>query len=309
MGLTTPVAELIAHEAAFRPLRGDFAVLGKQTTYLTERTLNWLLEKYGLSRPIDLKIDIDTTTAAVAKGGGTYPGPAGQPLRLISDTTFCRALGADRFFAVDVSDYEGADIVCDMSLPIPKELHSRFDVIYDGSSLDNIFNPAEALMNMSRMLRPGGRLIIAEHGSMFCGPYTCFSPGWFFDFFTANNYRDCKVYLGAMNGVPSMVFGPMPIFFYNWFGDPNGMTPPVSGNDVHLFLIVIAEKGDDSTDDVSPVQYQYRDAKLNETDFAPKARRIASSPRPLHSAETGGRPFEQLPNFIQCGTLCVDAPF
>jgi len=35
-------------------------------------------------------------------------------------------------------------------------MEANFDFIIDGGTLDNVFNPAQALMNMSRMLRPSG---------------------------------------------------------------------------------------------------------------------------------------------------------
>lgn len=43
---------------------------GKGTTYLTELSLNWLLSKYGLKRPANFNVEIDTATLAVARAGG-----------------------------------------------------------------------------------------------------------------------------------------------------------------------------------------------------------------------------------------------
>ncbi len=279
--------------------------LGKQTTYVTEKHLDWLLSKYGIERASGASVEIDSTTLGAAT---SYKGSNGEQLKLLTDCSFLKLLGADRFSAIDVSDYEGADIICDLSKPVPESLYSKFDFIFDGSSLDNIFNPAEALVNISRMLRPGGRTIIVEHGTMFAGAYTAFSPGWFFDFFTANNYRDCKVYAGRFTDVHTLKFGPWPLSVYNWFGDKNGITPRLESG-AELMLVVIAEKGNYSTDTALPVQYQYRDQEYQNEIFFPRLEPILNSERPIFHPEFAGRTLQQCPAFVRCSGLSVAAPF
>ena len=307
MGLAAPVAELIVLEASYRAIRGDVAVLGRQTTYVTEANLNWLLQKYGLPRVAGLEIEPDFATAGA--GEIAIRAHDGRKLELITDRTFFRALGADSFSAIDVSAYEGADIICDLSRSVPPELYGRFDFIYDGSSLDNIFNPAEAMSNMSRMLRPGGRLIIAEHGSLDTGAYTAFSPGWFFDFFAANGYRDCKIYVGGFIGPVNMLIGPWGLYVYNWHGEKNGFCPPIQGEPPTLVVIAIAEKGERSTDDVYPVQFQYRDRVYHDSVFAENVAAMTDSPRPLYGLPFGGRRPQECPDYLPCPQLGGNAPF
>ena len=70
-----------------------------------------------------------------------------------------RLLGVDNACFLDHSDYEGADLLFDLNEPLPPELEGTFDLIIDGGTLDNVFNPTQAMMNIARMLRAGGRVL------------------------------------------------------------------------------------------------------------------------------------------------------
>jgi SAM-dependent methyltransferase len=196
-----------------------------------------------------------------------------SPPPLIADSDFKNGLISDEFFfrsitqgkgelhAVDHTDYEGADIICDLNKPIPAHLYAQFDFIYNGSVLDNVFNPAMALVNMSRMLRPGGRIIHLEHGTRVNGPYLTFPPDWFLDYYAANNYTDCKAYTASF-GQPTEWNSRLHFEeFASYIFDKNGGIRLAVNNLKSLgefFTVVVAEKGLGSTDDEMPSQSQYR---------------------------------------------------
>ncbi len=275
MGLVAPVAELFFAENAYKPINGDVGFIGRQTTYLRAQSLEHLSKLYNFVPQNDFCIEIDTDTLLNSRFGGNF----------ITDKCLINYFGDGRYKAIDVSDYEGADIVCDLCGAIPEELHNSFDFVYDGSCLDNVFNPAAALCNISRLLRPGGRVILANHATWFNGPYTIFSPGWFFDYFVANGYDDCQVFVGVFQNNEDLAFGRMPLCYYNWAsGEKDGATPTVNEGG-HILLIVLAEKGKKSTNDVNPVQRQYRDKIYDESIFKNNAEHILRSPRRLFSLQ------------------------
>src|SRR5438128_12686818 len=51
-----------------------------------------------------------------------------------------KALGARSVVSLDASDFEGANIVHDLNKPLPAELPERFDLVYDGGTLEHVFN-------------------------------------------------------------------------------------------------------------------------------------------------------------------------
>ena len=110
--------------------------------------------------------------------------------------TLMRKLGFGEIESMDFSDYEGASILHDLSKPIPKKLEKKFDFIFDGGTLEHVFNVPVALSNVFRMLKPGGRFVSANgmngfngHGLYQFGPDLV----WTFWRRTANcQVHDCR---------------------------------------------------------------------------------------------------------------------
>ncbi len=101
---------------------------------------------------------------------------------------FLSILGAKDIFAIDASDFEGAQIVHDMNQPIPDALDSSFDVVIDGGTLEHIFNLPVALGNAIRMVRPDGRFVSLNQANNFCGHgFYQFSPELYYRFLCPEN--------------------------------------------------------------------------------------------------------------------------
>jgi hypothetical protein len=78
-------------------------------------------------------------------------------------------LGAEEVSVMDSSAYEGASLIHDLNLPIPSELSGRFDVVYDGGTLEHVFNYPVALRSAMEMVKVGGHLIIQTPANNFFG--------------------------------------------------------------------------------------------------------------------------------------------
>jgi len=157
---------------------------------------------------------------------------------------------------LDQSDYEGADIVWDLGYPVPEHLHNRFDFIFNGGCLDNMFNPAQAMMNFTKMLKVGGRLVCMESASSFNSPYLMYSPGWFCDYFEVNEFDSWKAYICAYKGWEELRYGPWRWFEYDQKKDRNGPSP--QARKTNLLVVTLAQKGQETSSDRQPIQYQYR---------------------------------------------------
>ncbi len=123
-------------------LSGDLLMLGRQ---------GWLGTRKGVAAQL-LKDTLENY----------MPGVQEEDLKNPKDgysENFFRMLGFDNVDSMDMSSFEGASIVQDLSGKLDKKLKHRFDVIYDGGTCEHIFELPKAYRNIHRMLKPGGTLI------------------------------------------------------------------------------------------------------------------------------------------------------
>jgi SAM-dependent methyltransferase len=269
MALVVPICEFLIREHCYRPITGSSLFVGRQTVPLTPELHERLLSRHGLRNAYAGPIELDNETR-YSEGKG-----------YITDRYFMRSIGVDQFHALDVTDYEGADIVHDLGYPVGDEHRQKFDFIYNGGCFDNMFNPGVAMMSLSKMLKPGGRMICLESASSFAAlPYLIFSPGWFHDFFVMNRYADCKVYIGSFIDGYKLWHGPWDMSYVNVPANAVGGPPePQPGS--YLLIVVVAEKGKDSTDDVQPVQSVYRIGDTINAAYNVRQVALLSNPRPI----------------------------
>jgi SAM-dependent methyltransferase len=189
--------------------------------------------------------------------------------------------------------------VLDLQDPVPKFYHERADFIFDGGSLDSIFDPAAALRSISKILKSGGRFLSMNTGGPNPAAYLKFFADWFMDFCTINNYEDCRVYIASYPnslGLPLNeqrkggvhTYSPFEtiVWSFNPYVEVNGQ----AGYDfsmieaqsrIHVYCI--GQKGESSSSHRNPIQKHYRVQPDNRKTSTDSARRFLSSKRPVFS--------------------------
>jgi len=141
-------------------------MLGRQSLNVYPRTMAALLERHGLPAG---KFQTPGVECAFA-----------EPL--------FEALGAARVDSLDHSDFEGAKLVHDLNHPIPSDWQEQFDAVFDGGTLEHVFNFPVALRNGMELLREGGRLFLHTCANNLCGHgFYQFSPELFYRAFSPEN--------------------------------------------------------------------------------------------------------------------------
>jgi SAM-dependent methyltransferase len=112
------------------------------------------------------------------------------------------AMGATEVEAMDASTYEGATRVHDLNQPVPAAWHEQFDLVFDGGTLEHVFNFAAALKNCMQMVKPQGRFVSVTMPNNWCGHgFYQFSPELFFRAFSPDNgFSMVEMYFADVDG-------------------------------------------------------------------------------------------------------------
>jgi hypothetical protein len=160
MGLHLNLIPLLAEMARLHGLSGSVCTLGVQDVPFTFEDLERVL------------------------------GTSSRRLGLLTAAEAFSAIGFSSLEALDFSDYEGAEHIFDLNSDVlPSRLHHRYDLVYNGGTLEHVFHVPNALMNISKMVRAGGTVVHllpcnnwVEHG------FYQISPTLMFDYYAAAGY-------------------------------------------------------------------------------------------------------------------------
>jgi hypothetical protein len=90
---------------------------------------------------------------------------------------FFRRLGATSVDSLDASDFEGATIIADLNQPLPQDLRRRFSAVFDGGTLEHVFDIATAMRSCLDLVELGGHYIASSPANNWPGhAFYQFSP-------------------------------------------------------------------------------------------------------------------------------------
>jgi hypothetical protein len=125
----------------------------------------------------------------------------------IHQRTLFRLLGfgPDDIRSMDHSSFEGADVIQDLNLPVPEALSSKYDLIFDGGTIEHVFSIKDALFNMSRMCKVGGVVVNFSPVDYINHGFINLSAEIFSDFFGCNDFEKIDLKYIAMPSHPKLV--------------------------------------------------------------------------------------------------------
>lgn len=115
----------------------------------------------------------------------------------ISDTEFFGLFGVDSIEALDATADVAASVVHDLNVAeVAEQYRGKFDVIFDGGTMEHVFHAPNMLAAIHNLLAPGGRIIhntpasnAVDHG------FYSFSPCLYYEYYTKSGYELNTVYL------------------------------------------------------------------------------------------------------------------
>ena len=171
MGLPIDVS-LIIIELTDKISKDKVLCLGKQDLGFKVRDLLKSKSKFGHNIDLDAFNEIDSE-------------------RELTQDLFFKTIGFKQVDTLDVNEYENANIIFDLNKEnIPKKLINTYDFIYDGGTLEHVFNIGIALKSLSSFLKRDGVIChmnpcngYIDHG------FFQISPTLYFDYYLQNNFK------------------------------------------------------------------------------------------------------------------------
>lgn len=165
-----------------------------------------------------------------------------------------RALGAQIIDSMDYSTFENANVIHDLNEAIPTSLKNRYTAIFDGGTLEHVFNFPIAIKNCMDMLKVGGHYIaISPTNNQSGHGFYQFSPELFFSLFDAKHGFRTKLIACGVD-VPG-------VGIQDWYKieNPQQVKKRVTlTNTFPTFIMVIAEKIADTANVIlRPMQSDY----------------------------------------------------
>ncbi len=241
MGITAGTLPLIADAVRPRPAGGTALTFGVQGVQLRAEEAVPLLSSLGVLRAQD--------TADLRVDDGTQFGAT-----LHQDSLF-RLLGFETVESVDYYANEHPTHLLDLNHPLPAELRERYDLVYDGGTLEHCFNAPQVLANAVAALRVGGTVIhhVPLNNWVNHGFYQ-FSPCLFFDFYETNGFTDLTLKVHLLHR------GKERVLDYDPVNPPEGL----SGGRERALCFFHATKEKAGSEIVFPIQGHYRAVFGNE---------------------------------------------
>jgi hypothetical protein len=110
----------------------------------------------------------------------------------------------DNVCSLDGNEYEGADIVHDLNVPVTN-MAEAYDLIFDGGTIEHVFSIKDALFNCVTMCRVGGVVVHYGPAAIINHGYYNFNAELFHDFYLANGFEKVALKYVATPSHPAKV--------------------------------------------------------------------------------------------------------
>jgi SAM-dependent methyltransferase len=84
---------------------------------------------------------------------------------------------------VDIVASRGFEIVMDLNNPAPAEMSGRYDIVYDGGTMEHCFNVGQVMRNIASFTRVGGFIIHVNPINYYNHGFFNFNPTFYHDWY------------------------------------------------------------------------------------------------------------------------------
>ena len=179
MAINAPVLELLLKSAAQMPGRTHLVCLGYPDMLVTDEQLVSLCGADILDR-----VQFRDDSASILR----WHGLADRMTRVVESQSLFAALGFTTDF-LDIHASRGFEIVVDLNQPVPEGLRDRYDLVYDGGTMEHCFNVGQVMLNMLMLTKVGGHIVHINPLNYYNHGFFGFNPTFYHDFYTQSGNR------------------------------------------------------------------------------------------------------------------------
>lgn len=165
----------------------DVLTLGVQDCYFDYPSLAEFFQRNGIEH-----VDVAPGEREYAEGFFQYADYDRVKIaNNVHQRTLLQSLGfaKDKILAVDINDFEGAEIVHDLNEPVPHELYGRFDLIIESGTIEHVFSLKDAFFNLVRMCRVRGLIVQFCPVDMINHGFVNLNATLLLDFYKSNGFE------------------------------------------------------------------------------------------------------------------------
>jgi hypothetical protein len=191
MAINAPVLELLLKSAAQTQGPKRLVCLGYPDMLVTEAQLTKLCGSDILDR-----IQFREDSRSILQ----WHGLANSMTRMAESQSLFTALGMSTDF-LDIYASRGFEIVADLNKPLPSELHGRYDLIYDGGTVEHCFNIGQVMRNILQLGKVGACIVHINPLNYYNHGFFNFNPTFYHDFYTQSGNRLASEFYGVYGPV------------------------------------------------------------------------------------------------------------
>lgn len=231
MGIDKTALEIILISQKYQSKKGSALTLGRQGIHINQELFSYICAKNNISDGIKLW---DTHSE-----------------------NFFRGLGYQSVESIDASNYESATMIHDLNKPVPLSLHDKYDYIYDGGTVEHIFNAPQVFDNIISMLHVDGIFCSVTCNNNFSGHgFYQYSPDFFISIFQEKyGMKLLDLYLARVNDDSSTW-----VSFRAFKEDGNKRNEFRFHDNTPVYILIIAQKIKNSPVSIltdAPQQHSY----------------------------------------------------
>ena len=145
MGVYSGLAKHFIENRHSYKFQGDLITLGSQTIFLLPNQLQDMNEIDTSKLQIELKDNLSGIK---------------DEIKYISSESFFKICGAQNVKSLDISRYQKADFLFNLNdAMLPDQLFLTADYIFDGSTIEHIFNIKNVMNNINNLLKENGFIL------------------------------------------------------------------------------------------------------------------------------------------------------